>query len=126
VPELITPQAIETLLNWFLWVALALGVGLIILSLAMMATGRRNERLVDLFSHFVNKEPLFRNPRLYFQLSSAISALSNYTATSMRFLSPKTRSSNLTNSSRNFQAFKLNIKITKNLLIMLLFLPFAE
>jgi PKD repeat protein len=46
VPELITPQAIETLLNWFLWVALALGVGLIILSLAMMATGRRSERLL--------------------------------------------------------------------------------
>jgi len=46
MPDPISSEAIVNLLNWFLWVAVALGVGLILISLAMMAAGRRNEKLL--------------------------------------------------------------------------------
>jgi len=46
MPEFMPVQSIETILNWFFWVAVALGIGLIIFSLAVMAAGRRSEKLL--------------------------------------------------------------------------------
>lgn len=46
MPDLIPPEAIAKLLNWFLWTAIALGVGLIIVSLILMAFGKSNVKLL--------------------------------------------------------------------------------
>ena len=44
--DLVPVHAINTILNWFLWAAIALGAGLVIVSLALMAVGRRDNRLL--------------------------------------------------------------------------------
>jgi hypothetical protein len=46
MPDLIPPEAIAKLLDWFLWTAIALGVGLIIVSLILMAFGKSNVKLL--------------------------------------------------------------------------------
>jgi len=46
MPDLIPPEAIAKLLDWFLWVAIALGVGLVVVSLVLMAFGRSSVKLL--------------------------------------------------------------------------------